>query len=81
LTTPTDRLALLVDGAAYFAALRSALARARGSIRIVGWDIDGRVPLTARPDGEDDDGLPPTLREFLIALVERRPALQVDILL
>ncbi len=74
------RAAVLVDGAAYFGALRSALLKAQRSIFIVGWDIDSRVRLIG-PSGEPDEEAPLRLRDFLIHLVRRRPELQVRLLL
>jgi len=52
------RLGFLVDGDEYFGAVRKALARARHSILILGWDIDSRMRLV--PDGAND-GLPAPL--------------------
>ncbi len=66
------RLAFLVDGEEYFGAVRRALARARHSILILGWDIDSRMRLV--PDGAND-GLPEPLGEFLNAVVAREPHL------
>lgn len=74
------RAAMLIDGAAYFGALREAMLQARRSICIVGWDIDSRMKLVG-PSGRAADGLPETLAEFLSALVERRPELTVYVLL
>jgi phosphatidylserine/phosphatidylglycerophosphate/cardiolipin synthase-like enzyme/uncharacterized membrane protein YdjX (TVP38/TMEM64 family) len=62
------RIAFLVDGEAYFSAVRAALARARRSIFILGWDIDSRMKLV--PDGAHD-GLPELLGDFLNAIVAR----------
>jgi phosphatidylserine/phosphatidylglycerophosphate/cardiolipin synthase-like enzyme/uncharacterized membrane protein YdjX (TVP38/TMEM64 family) len=67
-----DKVALLVDGVEYFGAVRSALANARHSIYILGWDIDSRMRLC--PDGAND-GLPEPLGEFLDAIVARRRTL------
>jgi phosphatidylserine/phosphatidylglycerophosphate/cardiolipin synthase-like enzyme len=64
---------VLVDGAAYFAALRDALFSARRSIMIVGWDFDGGIPLTPGKDS-------PSLGQILRDLAERRPELEVRIL-
>lgn len=72
-----DRAALLVDGDAYFAALRRAAREAKYSIFIIGWDVDSRIPFP--PNGEDD-GLPRELGSFLDALVERRRELHVYVL-
>jgi len=66
------RLAFLVDGEEYFGAVRKALAKARHSILILGWDIDSRMRLV--PDGAND-GLPEPLGEFLNAVVAREPHL------
>ena len=66
------RVAFLVDGEAYFGAVRAALARARRSIFILGWDIDSRMKLV--PDGARD-GLPEPLGDFLNAIVAREPDL------
>lgn len=74
-----DRAALLVDAAAYFGALRGAMADARHSIVIVGWDIDSRTPLVG-PDGAGDEA-PATLLAYLEYLIERRPRLDVRLLL
>lgn len=63
------RVAFLVDGDEYFGAVRSALAKARHSIAILGWDIDSRMRLV--PDGAPD-GLPEPLGDFLNAIVARR---------
>ena len=71
------RAAVLIDGAAYFAAFREAAARARHSIMIAGWDVDSRTDLA--PEGADD-GLPRRLGDFLDALVKRRRELQVYVL-
>lgn len=75
-----ERATPLVDAAAYFAAVRAAMAAARQSILIASWDIDSRVPLVG-PSGEPEDGLPAPLGAFLTALVERRPELSIRILL
>ena len=72
-----DRFALLIDGSAYFSALREALARAERTIFIVGWDIDSRMQLV--PEGAND-GLPAPLGEFLQALATIRRRLRIYIL-
>ncbi|WP_269509165.1 VTT domain-containing protein [Burkholderia sp. IMCC1007] len=71
------RFTMLVDGAAYFAALRAALAQARHTVFIVGWDVDSRMRLT--PEGADD-GLPDTLAAFLHALATARHSLRIYVL-
>ena len=67
------RAALLIDGAAYFEALRRALPRAQHSVFIVGWDI--RSDLSLDPLGDHRP-----LRSFLRRLLKRRPQLQIRVL-
>lgn len=74
---PCRRFAMLVDGDAYFRAVREALPLAEHTIFILGWDIDSRMELV--PQGADD-GLPAGLRDFLCALADRRPNLRIYIL-
>ena len=45
------QVAVLVDAAEYFGALRAAMASATSSIIVLGWDIDSRTPLVG-PSGE-----------------------------
>jgi phosphatidylserine/phosphatidylglycerophosphate/cardiolipin synthase-like enzyme len=72
-----DRVSALVDGAAYFAAFRETVKRARHSVLIVGWDIDSRTRLLRGPV---EDDLPVELGAFLDAVVRRQPTLQVYLL-
>lgn len=72
-----DRFALIVDAAAYFAALKEAMTRAERSILLIGWDFDTRIRL----DPEDGEGeWPNTLGPFIDALAERRPDLCIRVL-
>ena len=71
------QLAFLVDGEAYFGALRAAMVAARHSIFILGWDIDTRIHLVR---GDKPDHLPDPLGELLYALVTRNDALHVRVL-
>ena len=75
-----ERAAVLVDGAAYFEALRSALMQARNTVYIAGWDLDSRMKLVGT-SGRAEDGLPEQLADFLSALVKRRPELRIRLLL
>ncbi|HMR34421.1 MAG TPA: VTT domain-containing protein [Geminicoccaceae bacterium] len=68
-----ERASLLIDGAAYFAALRAAIERARHGILILGWDI--RADLLLDPEHSDE-----TLRDLLDRVVATRPGLEVRIL-
>lgn len=79
-TAQADRAAVLVDAAAFFAAIRRAFLKAQRSILIVGWDIDSRTQLIGR-DPHPDDGYPTGFADFLTALVRDRADLQVHLLL
>jgi phosphatidylserine/phosphatidylglycerophosphate/cardiolipin synthase-like enzyme/uncharacterized membrane protein YdjX (TVP38/TMEM64 family) len=68
------RLSFLIDGEAYYRALRDVFARARHTIFIVAWDIDSRTVLV--PSGAGD-GLPEKLGDFLDALVRRQKSLRI----
>jgi phospholipase D1/2 len=74
------RAAVLVDGAAFFEAVRQAFLNARRSIFIVGWDIDSRTRLVGESNGTDD-GYSPVLAELLGELAGTRPDLHVYLLL
>lgn len=75
-----DRVSVLVDAADYFAALRKAMSTATQSITVIGWDIDSRTPLVGQ-SGESQDGAPVSLLAYIEFLVERRPQLDVRLLL
>jgi len=76
-----DRFAVLIDGAAYFEALRAALIQARSQILIIAWDISSTVPLCDPDAAPPGDGWPTTLAPLLRRLTEARPDLTVRILL
>jgi len=76
---PAARVKLLIDGAAYFAAVAEIFARAEKSILILGWDFDSRVRLT--PAAENPTAASQDLRGFLDSLVESRPELEIHILI
>ena len=78
-TEPCPRAAVLIDGAAFFGAVRAAFLAARHTIFVVGWDIDSRTELVG--ESAPADGLPATFGPFLAALVSRRPDLKVHLLL
>ncbi len=75
---PTRRLAVLVDGEAYFAAVRSALIAAERQVFILAWDIHSAIELVKEPP---EDGLPSSLSDLILELLERNPRLEVYILL
>lgn len=74
-----DRAALLIDGDAYFPAVREAMLQAKRSIFILGWDVDSRVDLD--PARHADDNAPTTLGALLRHLGRLRPELAIHILL
>ena len=74
------RAAVLIDGAAFFEAVRAACLKARRSILVVGWDIDGRTPLVGKT-GKAADGYPGSFADFVAELVRNRSDLHVDLLL
>lgn len=74
------RAAVLIDAAAYFGALRSAMLKARSRIFILGWDIHSRTPLVGE-SGKADDGYPEAFGDFLSALVKEKRHLRVHVLL
>ena len=67
-----DRVAALVDAAAYFDTLRTVLLNAERQVFIVGWNLDGRIELSRPPR---DDGAPNRLRELIAHIARRRPDL------
>ena len=73
---PAGRVAVLIDAAAYFAAVAEAIARAERSVVILSWDVDSRTSLVG---GRPDD---PTCRlgGLLNAVLDERPELQIHVL-
>jgi len=70
---PARRAAFLVDGDAYFGALRAACERASETIHIAGWELEERARL-----GPADDV--PELGEWLKDLLRRKRRLRVRLL-
>lgn len=75
-----QRASVLIDGAAFFPAVREALLKARRNVFIVGWDIDSRTRLVGQ-SCSPDDGKPVSFVEFISSLVQERPELTVHLLL
>jgi phosphatidylserine/phosphatidylglycerophosphate/cardiolipin synthase-like enzyme/uncharacterized membrane protein YdjX (TVP38/TMEM64 family) len=73
---PAERVVFLVDGAAYFDALRQALHAAHDQVLVLAWDIYSRLKL----EGEAVSGRVPELSELLNRLVERQHDLHVYVL-
>jgi phospholipase D1/2 len=74
-----DRVALIVDGAAYYAALAQAIEAAERSIWMIGWDFHSRVRLRRAVPGQET-GQPQELLALLERAVRRRSRLRVRIL-
>ena len=73
-----QRVALLVDGEAYFRAFYQAALRARRSIVVLAWDFNSRTRLHF--DAAREGAPPPVLGELLNFLVRRRGGLHVNVL-
>ncbi|AWU97860.1 phospholipase D-like domain-containing protein [Azospirillum ramasamyi] len=72
-----DRVAVIIDAAAYFARLKAAILGARHTVMLIGWDFDTRIKL------EPDDpipGVPNELGDFLSWIVRVRPELTINVL-
>lgn len=82
-TAKANKLAVIIDGADYFRALREALLQAERLVIMVGWDFDFEIemlPGESDQQGMAPDGLPNEVGPFLDALVERRPNLDIYLL-
>jgi phosphatidylserine/phosphatidylglycerophosphate/cardiolipin synthase-like enzyme len=76
--TQANRAAVLIDAAAYFAAVRSALKAATSSIHMLNWAFDPDTRLC--PRDQSDMGPELELGAFLIQLAAERPELKIRIL-
>jgi phospholipase D1/2 len=72
-----SRVSVLVDGAAYFRAMKTAMEGAMQSILLLGWDFDPLVCL--EPDCADGSAEP--LSSLMERLNERNTSLQIHILI
>lgn len=72
-----SQAAFLVDADAYFTAFADAVAQARESILIIGWDIDSRTQIL---EAGNTAGLPPHLGDLLNTVVSRRRGLHAHLL-
>ncbi|WP_295047774.1 phospholipase D-like domain-containing protein [uncultured Paracoccus sp.] len=78
-----DRLSVIIDGKAYFRALREALLKAERLVMMVGWDFDFEIemlPGESDADGIAPDGFPNKVGAFLDAIVDRQPGLDIYLL-
>ena len=82
------RFGVLIDAAAYFQAAREAMIAAEREIVILAWEFHTKAELV-RPAASRDaegtpygaDGWPSRLGDFLIALAEAKPRLEIRIVL
>ncbi|HUZ64925.1 MAG TPA: phospholipase D-like domain-containing protein [Acetobacteraceae bacterium] len=72
-----DRMAVIVDAAAYFSHLKAAILQAQHSVLMIGWDFDTRVQLDR--DG-GDPAAPDQLGRFLSHVVRRNRQVQIHVL-
>lgn len=75
LRTHCDRMAILIDAAAYYGQLARALGEARHSVLIAGWEFDSRIRLV-----RDEDGADPSLGALLRRITAERKDLKIHIL-
>jgi phospholipase D1/2 len=72
-----EKVRVIIDAVDYFRVLRHALAAARHSVLIVGWDFDNRILL----DPDDDSDTPPNqVGALLDDLAAKNPAVAVHVL-
>lgn len=72
------RFAVLMENAAYFEALQSALGKARRSVVMLGWQFDPRTRLDAETSPDDHQA---QIGHQLRMLVKARPELDVRLLI
>ncbi len=74
-----ERASVLLDSCAYFAAAKSAMAKAKQSIHLLGWAFD---PLTQlEPDAQGGGPVDDQVGGFLKELALNRPGLDVRVLI
>src|SRR5215467_580941 len=76
-TARAERIAFLVDGAAYFRAVKAAMKKANQSIMIMAWDFHTRTRL--EPDRPDPD-FPDEIGALLNQLATQSPGLDIRVL-
>ncbi|MFD2816288.1 hypothetical protein ACFSYD_20795 [Paracoccus aerius] len=78
-----ERLSVIIDGQAYFRALREAMLKAQRMVMMIGWDFDFEIemlPGESDADGLAPDGFPNKVGPFLEAIVDRRQDLDIYLL-
>jgi phospholipase D1/2 len=72
-----DRVAFLIDGESYYGAVAHAVAKARSSVFLLGWDVHSNVELLR---GDSRDRLPARLGPRFAALLRNNRDLHVCVL-
>ncbi len=78
-----SRAHVVIDAAAYFAAMQQAMLNARQRIHLIGWDFDTRVRLGPGRrwwNRINRQSWPARLGPFVVWLVKRSPGLEVRVL-
>jgi len=76
------RFAPLLDGVEYFAALRRALIGAQRQVLVLGWEFHSEIDLLRGDEGDaPGDGWPVRLADLLLALVEAREDLRIELVI
>ena len=70
--------AFIVGGQDYFKAFRQSVLKARSRVCLLAWDFNSEIELVR--DDEEDDGWPTKLGDFLVAVLDARPQLEIYIL-
>jgi len=79
-----SRIAPLIDGEEYFAAVRLSMIRAERSILIVGWELHSEVELLRGEEADraaEADGYPVVLADLLQRLVDDNDDLRIHLLI
>jgi len=74
-----ERLGFILSGQDYFRAFRQALIEAEHCVYILAWDLNEKVEMIRSEDV--DDGYPEKIGDFIFAILEEKPDLEVYILL
>ena len=72
-----DHLALIIDAADYFRAVKAAILEARHCVYLIGWDFDTRIKF--EPEHQTLEG-PNKLGPFLRWIDSNRPDVEVYVL-
>src|SRR3546814_2045476 len=72
-----DRMSVIIDAADFFRHAKQAMAKAKRSILLVGWDFDTRIRLDPANPAR---GKPDRLGRFLNALARKNPGIDIRIL-